>query len=240
MVKLQCEDEAYINNCIDSYMLPSISKGIGETFVPSLNSQWAHCSGVIIWHPLNDPQITLKCPIHGSGLYFEEKWNVPSRSTTTISPIKIYNLGRNLLLVSALYRCKHCDSVFRGHDLRILDQLPKKVPEFQLCRKVGVSLQTLTLIVNLCVGGVSFKEMENIFVRSYVATKNQVQAACGTEETANISSVAFSNPSSWLLRDLFLLHYNQRRHLYQQQLCKYSPTQMSLDHTFRLRYISFT
>jgi hypothetical protein len=120
---------------------------------PLYPHKWSCCLGIIFWNPTLTHSASFICPNPKccGDMTFERKWT--SDSGCKYQPRLLYGIGRNVLLVSALYSCKACGD-FLGHDASLLSQLHKSVQlPFVLFHQAGFTYEASQLSVNAIIEG---------------------------------------------------------------------------------------
>ena len=97
-------------------------------------------------HPLQVE--SLVCPIDGASMIDTLFWT-DGATNQDYKPRLIYDLTRNIYLVSKKYRCEMCKRLFVAHDRALQFQL--KVAKLQLLvlKKSGVSFEFYSCVVNM-------------------------------------------------------------------------------------------
>ena len=186
---------------------------------------------IIIWDPLGNKDVTLPCPTHEkeqlrrTGIWTKREGKRPPRL--------LYNMGHNVLLVSAAYQCSicGCDSLFLATHPDILSQLPRdQTPPFHLFLKCGITRAGYEMIINATLAGTPFLEIAAMFGRSHgfhagLHGKGQVENK-------------HSSPSRDFIKDVFMYDYRLRLPYYEDMMRSIKFTDLSIDHTFYVRLVS--
>ena len=184
---------------------------------------------IIIFNPLVDLALNLKCPTHDSEeLMFFNKWTHNSKKKG-VSPRLLYGVEANTILVSALYSCSKCDNPYRAHDPSILGQ--KNVSsKFHLFTRSGLTEEAYNLIINLVYSGMTFKGISTTF-----KTAKGLKLGCqGIIQTPHADSKKFTSPSYHLCEDIFVQDFYKKLPFYEAELKNIKATHLSIDHTFKV------
>ena len=124
---------------------------------------------IILWNPLHEPEVTLQCPVHkDEELQTTGLWTHMGKLKSR-TPRRLYHVGENVLLVSAIYQCRTCGGdmehdTLMAHHPDILHQLSKvNTPPFHLFNKAGLTREAYEFIINFALAGTSFCEIQESF-----------------------------------------------------------------------------
>ena len=109
-------------------------------------------------HPLQIEE--LNCPLDGSVLVDSSLWT--DSSLQKYNPRLIFNLFRNTLLVSKVYKCDGCDREFLAHDRALQWQLQRAKLQFLLMKRSGVTGDLYSYVVNVATTTGTFNIIESI------------------------------------------------------------------------------
>ena len=109
-------------------------------------------------HPLQHEQ--LNCPLDGSPLIDDSLWT--DGSLKEFKPRLIFNLFRNTLLVSKVYKCDGCARQFLAHDRALQWQLQRAKLQFLLMKRSGVTGDLYSYVVNVATTTGTFDIIESI------------------------------------------------------------------------------
>ena len=208
---------------------------IGILQAPPLNSPHPY---LLLWDPLALKDVDLFCFVHpNEQLSATGRWT--SGTNKSYQPRRLFNYGRNVALVSALYTCKKCTKPFRAHDPVLLRQLPESFCcQFILFHRSGVTKSLYSLVQGCLENGVTFKGVQEILEKGYQDSKAELQRAAGVTSLSNLNqSLYFKAPSRQYINDLCLFHYRVFQDFYKAQLASYQPVEVSFDHTFDVRFV---
>ena len=96
-------------------------------------------------HPLEIE--SLHCPIDGASLVDTLLWT--DGQWSDYKPRLIYDLSRNIFLVSKKYRCDGCQRKFVAHDRALQFQLTNAKLQILIMKKSGVSLDFYSCVLNM-------------------------------------------------------------------------------------------
>jgi hypothetical protein len=129
------------------------SKKLEGVLSAPICKEWAHLPDVQLLHTL--PENVLYCPLHQELLTDTHRWT--DFSNKAYKPRLIYDMKKNIWLVSRLYKCCRCKSPYQANDFCLMRQC-KSAPTFILFKKSGVSLSYYTYIANSVETGKMFKD----------------------------------------------------------------------------------
>ena len=180
---------------------------------------------IILFNPLEDKKAELKCPYHqNEQLIFSSQWTHNSTNKAYANGRLLYNVGGNVWLISAIYRCAKCEKPLRAHHPQILAQTGVQA-KFNLFCKSGVTKMAHDMIVNLVQSGMTFREVGNFFERSNGLTIG----------ASNQSAPEKYRAPSWMfIIDVFLRDFRQKLPFYEKQMASIKPLHLSADHTFKV------
>lgn len=122
-------------------------------FNPGISGPFKLMPSLLFWNPHELMKKSLHCPYDGHKLRDSKKWT--DASDIAYLPRILYGLERNVLLISRLYVCKHCDKKFRGHDDSLMSEACHQgvSPPFIVFKKTGFTFALYTYIVNSITAG---------------------------------------------------------------------------------------
>jgi hypothetical protein len=230
-------EASFIDRSIEEFAAnPRQKTGIISPPLPP--SFQAICPGLLLWNPVQSFGATLRCSeCQNSTLFFNQRWTKGKRH----SPRLLYNLGRNLRLVSALYQCNTCHTDALAHADKVLNQLAGicDIP-FILFNKSGVSISAYGTINDCIAEGMSFNGVKHVFEAQARRTMYQTLPVDVSEEKkaeaiSNCSEMpAFRCPSFQMARDIFMHEFYIKKPKYDKFLASFEPVCITLDHTFHI------
>ena len=211
------------------------ASGLSETRIIETNDP--NIMGIMIWNPLMEKDVVLKCPDHVEKLVETHLWT-HSQELKSRSPRLLYHIGSNALLVSKLYQCSKCstekrhayDAFYMAHHPEILSQLQEIcLPPFLLFSIAGITRSAYEFIVNLAIAGTTFREIATCFDRTHgfhVAVNGKVD---------EIMDLKHRSPSWMFVQDVFMFDFRLRLSFYESEMKKITPQEIAIDHTFKTR-----
>ena len=161
-------------------------------------------------------------------------------STKRYNPRCLYGINGCVVLVCPIYCCS------RGHmitacDPRILRHFPEReVIPFVLLHKCGITRQLQRLVFQLCSQGKSFSDIETLLlwsVQDHYAQQQLVythQTIFLTQSDCNCPSLPTTYISNDLISNIFIISFNEFKHLMFRDMADLSSEVISCDHTFKL------
>jgi hypothetical protein len=116
--------------------------------------------GLLLWDPAGHYKKNVVCPLHNLVLSLTDKWALPGNDR--ISARTLYHLGRNVFLVSRLYKCPNCREPYKAHHEELSAQLDRVHVPFVLFQRSGYTTKAFDLIIKLVETGKIIVEFPNI------------------------------------------------------------------------------
>lgn len=140
---------AHQRDFIDKYTHCSEKSFWNQVIHPPLPPHpWCQCQGILIWDPIVAFGISTLCPVCACCLESTCSWT--SDRKNNFMPRKLFHIGSNVLLISAIYKCQSCGFVL-AHDSRIdnVDTQQNHSPGFVLFHDSGYTAEAYDFIINL-------------------------------------------------------------------------------------------
>ena len=194
-----------------------------------IRSQDQELISILLWNPMADQVQSIKCPTHeDEKLRFLGKWTHNS-TKKGMSPRLLYGVEENTMLVSALYNCQRCENPYRAHHPSILRQ-QNVGAKFHLFTCSGLTEEAYNLIISLVSSGLTFEGISTTLQRA----KGQRLGSQGIAQEPMGVPKKFSSPSRKLCKDIFIYDFYEKLPFYESTLKKIKPSQVSIDHTFKV------
>ena len=127
-------------------------------YEPSHDGNFKDFPKLRFFDPMGDQQLKILCPVHNLELQNSGQWC--DFTNKEFKPRLVFDCGRNLLLISKLYRCKHCQKPYRAHSEEIFCQIKDQIPnEFLFLWKTVITSDLYDNIVNSSIRGKAFKHI---------------------------------------------------------------------------------
>ena len=226
MVKLHCLTSSFLEDCIVRYERESPGD-IFRVFDPPLNSEHYRVPSVLVWNPLVESETKVYCPIsdHRScALRATNAWSHSVQENRNDStPFFLYDIGRNIVVVSALLECIECREPYVAHHQHILSQLKFAVP-FHRSYKVGVTSGLYDLIIKSIEEGMFFKSIERMLHKL-------LESRYGSQPIEEQLILKSLNRKD--ITKIFMNNYEEKKAFYEKTMRNIRSYEISTDNTFK-------
>ena len=225
MVKLHRITEDFVNSCIRRYEKES-PHDVVRLFDPLPNSSTYLLPSVLIWNPTADSNCKVFCPLNNHNtvsLKSLDSWTIKHGTGHMPSPLFLYGIGRNVLVVSSLLECVVCTEPIAAHSDHILKQVNFPLP-FIRSYKLGLTMDAFDLIIKSIEGGMFFRGVETM-MKKLLESHNM-----GQHSPEPLSHKSISRKE---VTTIFLHNYEHKKSLYERSMKNIRSTEVSLDNTFR-------
>ena len=183
----------------------------------------------ILFNPMQAQNLTLKCPTHNiEQLKFTNRWT-HNFNQKGVTPRLLYGLEENTILISAIYSCSKCDIPYRAHHPLVMKQEDMTV-KFHLYSRSGLTEEAYNFIINLVSSGMTFEGISTCLQTA----KGQRLGCQGIGQAPSTQTEKFKVPGHNLIQSIFVQDFYKKLPLYEAELKKIRPTQVSFDHTFKV------
>jgi hypothetical protein len=118
--------------------------------------------GLLLWDPITQLDKALVCPLHNLALDVTDHWTQGENERH--KPRILYNLGRNVLLVSRLYKCGLCKENYRSHNEGLSAQLGHTLIPYILLHRSGFTMKTFDLTISMIETGKSIIDIISVWL----------------------------------------------------------------------------
>ena len=222
MVKLNSFSRDFIVSCIQRYEKEN-PHDVVRQFEPLPNTPQFILPSILMWNPKGDPTCHLVCPLGHGALKNTNNWTYSHTTGNNFSPLFLYGIGKNILVVSALLECDVCSEPIASHSDHILQQVNFPLP-FSKSYKIGLSMDAFNLILKSIECGMNFQSIETMMEK---LLKSHYGGQLSSEP------LTYKSISRYEIVGLFLSDYEQKKPSFQKAMNGIKSYEISLDNTFR-------
>ena len=206
---------------------------VSAVYYPDKNTSERMCRPMAFYHPLKNRDTSLHCPLEEhqeEKLIFRGRW---ASEKANRAPRLLYNFGRNVVLIAALYHCHKCKKDFLSIDSALFPQTSNVCRGFVTFHRSGYTQEAYDMVINLISSGMPFNAVVTMFKKSFMSYMSLNHHYQGQAYDGIVNPEEY--PTDHSLRNLFMGHMRKREELIRQSFLKYSPREASIDHTFDIR-----
>ena len=225
MVRLHSVTLDFVQHCIEKYEKDNPGDVV-RIFDPMPNSNNIRHPSVLVWNPIVDSDTVLYCPLTDhrmSPLKQMNTWTYGSNDRNGQDPFFVYDIGRNILVVSAQLECNICSEPYTSHHPHILRQIKFSLP-FYRAYKIGITSGLHDLIIKSIEGGMFFQAIEKMLKKLLEA-----RYGSGTSE----DQLTFKSISRRDITKIFLEDFEAKKAFYDVTMRMLKSSELSTDNTFK-------